>query len=195
MAVVNLESFLVRLAAPFLVLPLVLSLAFPLTVSATIYKWIDEGGTTVYSNRPPAAGARVSNLQVAMRDEEQAAAAKPANPDDLQARLRSLEQQIQSLQSPPPQSPPPNYAPPPPIYYAPPDYYPQQSDPSYSADSMYGYPYYPYYPSYIVVTGKRFLRPAPHPIRPGFVGRPGARPEPVSQAMSGSGATAGARRR
>ena len=161
----------------------VLLLGFPLASAATIYKWTDEHGTTVYSNRAPAAEAKVSNVQVALEDERPAAAApQPANPNELQQRIRSLEQQVQSLQSPPPAYAPPQQ-PPPVSYYPPADYYPQQ--PYYPTDNSsmygygdpyaYGYPYYPYYPSYIVVTGRRFVRPV-HPIHPGFVGRPGVQP-------------------
>jgi len=190
MAVVNLASFLVRPAA----LSLVLSLGLlPLAASATIYKWTDEHGTTVYSNRAPAAEAKVSNVQVALQDEAPASAPAPANPDELQARVRALEQQIQALQGQPTAQ-----VPPPVSYYPPPDYYPTQpyqSSPSYPADyysSMYGYgyPYYPYYPSYIVVTGRRFVRPV-HPVHCGFVG---ARPVPVSHAM-GASVMGGSRRR
>jgi len=184
MAVVNLASFLVRLAAIFLGLPLVL----PLAASATIYKWTDEHGTTVYSNRAPAAEAKVSNVQVALQDDAPAAAPRAANPDELQARVRALEQQVQALQGQPPAQ-----VPPPVSYYPPPDYYPPQSYPSYPADyysSMYGYgyPYYPYYP-YIVVTGRRFVRPV-HPVHHGFV----QRPAPVSHAM-GAAVMGGSRRR
>jgi hypothetical protein len=165
----------------------------PLAASATVYKWTDEHGTTVYSNRAPAAETRVSNVQVVMQDDEPAAAAKPGNGTDLQARVRALEQQVQSLQGQPS-----GYgAPPPPTsYYPPPDYYPPQSYPSYPADyysSMYGYgyPYYPYYPSSIVVTGRRFFRPV-HPVHHGFVGQ---RPMPVSHAVGVSRVMGGSRRR
>ena len=184
--------------ATFLLLTVFLQ-AVPLAASATIYKWTDENGTTVYSNRAPAAEAKVSNVQVALQDDAPAAP-RPASPDELQARVRALEQQVQSLQNQP-QVPNyvPNYAAPPPVsYYPPPDYYPpQQSYPSYPADyysSMYGYgyPYYPYYPSYIVVTGRRFVRPVPHH---GFVGRPVARPVPVNHAMGSGTAMGGLRRR
>jgi hypothetical protein len=176
----------------------VLLLGFPLIASATIYKWTDEHGTTVYSNRPPAAEAKVSNVQVALEDERPAAAAP--QPDLLQQRIRALEQQVQSLQGPS-GAPYPAQVPPPVSYYPPPDYYPQQSN--YPADysSMYGYgdqygygyPYYPYY-STVIVTGRRFFRPVPvHPVH-GFVGqRPvaaprgtaGARSMPVSGVMGG----------
>ena len=177
-AVMKLSSCLLRLPA--------LLLALPLAASATVYKWTDEHGTTVYSNRAPAAETKVSNVQVVMQDDEPAAATKPTNADDLQARVRALEQQVQALQTPPP-----NYAAPPPTsYYPPPDYYPPQSFPSYPADyysSMYGYgyPYYPYYPSYVVVTGRRFVRPVHHGFVAHRVGGRGfvARPMPVSHAM------------
>jgi len=183
----------------------VLLLGFPLASAATIYKWTDEHGTTVYSNRAPAAEAKVSNVQVALEDERPAAAApSQANPNELQQRLRALEQQVQSLQNQPPAGAPyPAQVPPPVSYYPPPDYYPQQSDYS-PADysSMYGYPYgygYPYYPYYstIVVTGRRPFRPVhAHPVH-GFVGqRPvvaprgttaGVRSMPVSSVMGSSG--------
>lgn len=191
-----------RIAAELLRTAAVL-LAFPLAASATIYKWTDEHGTTVYSNRAPAAEAKVSNVQVALEDERpDAAAPSQANPNELQQRVRALEQQVQSLQNQPPTYAPAPQQPPPVSYYPPPDYYPQQS--GYPADyaSMYGYGYpygysYPYYPYYstIVVTGRRFARPV-HPIHHGFVGRPvavprgttaGVRSMPVSGFMGGSG--------
>src|SRR3954451_3663161 len=90
---------------------LALLLGFPLAGWATVYKWTDEHGTTVYSNRAPAAETKVSNVQVVMQDEEPAAAPKPTNANDLQARVRALEQQVQSLQGQAPG------------YPAPPDYY------------------------------------------------------------------------
>jgi hypothetical protein len=206
MAFVNLASILVRLAALFLVLSLGL---LPLAASATIYKWTDENGVTVYSNRAPAAEAKVSNVQVALEDERPAAAPRPANASDLQERVRALEQQVQSLQGQPAAAPVPPQVPgypapypaqPPPVsYYPPPDYYPPQSYPAdyYSSMYGYGYPYYPYaYPT-IIVTGRRFARPVHpvHPVHPGFVGRPVARPVPVSHAMGAAGVTGGSRRR
>ncbi len=163
---------------------LVLSLVLPLAASATIYKWTDEHGTTVYSNRAPAAEAKVSNVQVALEDREPATAPKPDNANDLQGRVRALEQQVQSLQGQASGYPAPYPAqlPPPSNYYPPPDYYPPPSYPSDYASMYggYGYPYYPYaYPT-IVVTGRRLVRPVHH----GFVGqRFGVRPMPVSHAM------------
>ena len=188
----RLASCLLRL--PALVLPLVL----PFAASATIYKWTDENGTTVYSNRAPAAEAKVSNVQVALQEDKPAAAPGADNGNALQQRIRALEQQVQALQSQPPAQVPsypapyPAQLPPPTSYYPPADYYPPQYQPSDYWSSMYGYgyPYYPYaYPT-IVVTGRRFVRPVHH----GFVGRPvGARPAPVSHAMGGARAIGGAR--
>ena len=180
-------------------LSLVLFLALPPAASATVYKWTDERGTTVYSNRAPAAEMKVVNVQVVMQDEEPAAAAKPGNGNDLQARVRALERQVQALQGPPPAQAPtypvphPAQLPPPTSYYPPPDYYPPPSyPPDYAPMYGYGYPYYPYaYPA-IVVTGRRFVRPVHH----GFVGhRVGVRPVPVPHAMGVAHATGGSRRR
>jgi len=164
----------------------VLLVGFPLAASATVYKWTDELGTTVYSNRAPAAETKVSNVQVVMQDDEPAAAPKPGNGNDLQARVRALEQQVQSLQGQAPGYPAayPAQLPPATNYYPPPDYYPPPSYPSdYASMYGYGYPYYPYAYPYVVVTGRRFVRPVQH----GFVGhRPGVRPMPVSHAMGGA---------
>jgi hypothetical protein len=182
----NLASLLVRLAP--------LLLAFPLAASATIYKWTDEHGTTVYSNRAPAAEAKVANVQVALEDDRPAAAPRADSGNALQDRVRALEQQVQALQGQgsgypapyPPQLPPAT------SYYPPPDYYPPPSYPSDYA-SMYGYgsPYYPYaYPA-VIVTSRRFVRPV-H----GFVGqRFGPRPMPVTRAVGGVRAMGVAHRR
>jgi hypothetical protein len=183
---VNLASWWLRIPA--------LLLGFPLAASATIYKWTDEHGTTVYSNRAPAAEAQVSNVQVALEDDKPAAAPRPDNANDLQGRVRALEQQVQALQGPSGYPAPyPAQLPPPSNYYPPPDYYPPPSYPSdYASMYGYGYPYYPYaYPT-IVVTGRRFVRPVHH----GFVGRPvGVRPMPVARTMGVTRARGVAHRR
>jgi Domain of unknown function (DUF4124) len=176
-----------KLASSLLRLPALL-LALPLAASATVYKWTDERGTTVYSNRPPAAETKVSNVLVILEDDKPAAAPKPDNANDLQGRVRALEQQVQSLQTQasaqvPDYAPPyPAQLPPPTSYYAPPDYYPPPSYPSDYAPPMYGYgyPYYPYAASYVVVAPRRFA----HPVHHGFVGhRFGVHPMPVTRAM------------
>jgi hypothetical protein len=174
-------------------------LAVPLAATATIYKWTDEKGTTVFSNRRPAADATVSNMQVVVEDEEPAAAPKPApapKPDNgnaLQERVRALEQQVQALQSPAasyaapypgPYAAPAQLPPPPASYYPPPDYYPPQYYPSYYPPPPaygYAYPYYPFaYPSFAVIAPGRFARPVHH----GFGGfRFGVHPVPVTRAM------------
>jgi len=169
---------------------------------ATVYKWTDERGATVFSNRPPPADAKVSNVQVVVEDEAPAAAPKPAaapRPDNgnaLQERIRALEQQVQALQTPasthfpnyaapyPAQLPPPtNYYPrpdyyPPPDYYPSPDYYPPPSYPSAYPPPMSGYGY-PYVATYVVFEPRSFVPPV-H----GFGGfRFGVHPVPVTHAM------------
>ena len=139
--------------ASCLLLPAIL-MVFPLAASATIYKWTDEHGTTVLSNRRPAAEAKASNVQVVVEDEEPAAAPKatpapkPDNGNGLKERVRALEQQVQALQTqasssaprPSAQLPPADYYAPPAGYYAPPPgYYPAaQYYPSAYPPPMYG---------------------------------------------------------
>ena len=191
-----------KLASCLLRLPALL-VALPLAASATVYKWTDERGTTVFSNRPPAAETKVANVQVVMQDDEaaavpkRAAAPRPDNGNDLQERVRALEQQVQTLQTqasahvpgnaaPYPAQLPAAQLPPPTSYYPPPDYYPPPSYPppmyGYGYPPMYGYgyPYFPYAYSTIVVAPTRFFRPVHH----GFHGhRFGARPMPVTGVM------------
>lgn len=168
--------FLVRLAA--------LSLVCPFAASATVYQWTDAHGVTVYSNRPPAAEAKVSNVQVAMQDDEPPAAPKPVSLDELAARVLALEQQVQALQNQPS-----GYAAPPPSYYPPPDYYPQQSYPAdyYPWMSGWGSPFVTYPSSFIVVNGRRFFRPV-FPVHHRFVvvRHGGVRTMPMSHGMVAS---------
>jgi hypothetical protein len=170
-----------KLASCLLWLPAVL-LALPLAASATIYKWTDERGTTVFSSRPPAAATKVSNVQVVVEDDKPEAAPKPDNGNELQERVRALEHQVQALQTPgsgyaasyPPQLPPPT------DYYPPPDYSPQYYPSAYPPPMYgYGYPYYPYASPFVVVAPRRFVRPV-H----GFRGhRFGVRSMPVTHVM------------
>jgi hypothetical protein len=169
-----------KLACCLLRLPALL-LAFPLVASATIYKWTDERGTTVFSDRLPKAGIKMSNVQVVVEDDEPAAAPKPDNGNALQERVRALEQQVQALQTQA-SAHLSNYAAPysaqlPPTDYYPPPYYPSAYPPPMYG---YGYPYYPYaYPSFVVVAPRRFFRPV-H----GFgVHRFSVRPFPVTHVM------------
>jgi hypothetical protein len=132
--------------------------------SATVYEWTDERGTTVFSNLPPPADAKVSNVQVVAEDDAPAAAPKPAaapEPDNgsaLQERIRALEQQTPAATY---AAPYPAQLPPPTNYYPRPDYYPPPSYPSaYPPPNYgYGYPYYPYAASYVVVEPASFVRP------------------------------------
>lgn len=147
------------------------ALALPASASATIYKWIDENGRTVYSNRLPASGKLAKQAKAVVEDDspapdvaEQAALARQRA---LEQRVAELERQLAAQQQ---YTPPAQYyapAPPPPTYYG---------------DSYY--PYYPgYYPYYTIVTARRF-------VRPGFVSRPVGFPRP----HMGARAFAGSRR-
>jgi uncharacterized protein DUF4124 len=164
-----------KLASCLLRLPAVL-LALPLAASATIYKWTDERGTTVLSSRPPAAATKVSNVQVVVEDDEPAAAPKPEKGNELQERVRALEQQVQALQTPGSGYAAPYSAQLPPTDYYPPQYYPSAYPPPMYG---YGYPYYPYASPFVVVAPRRFVRPV-H----GFRGhRFGVRTMPVTHVM------------
>jgi uncharacterized protein DUF4124 len=145
------------LPAVLFALPLAASAA--VGASASVYKWTDERGTMVFSNRPPPADAKVSNVQVVVEDDAPAVAPKPDNGNALQERIRALEQQVEALQTPASSyaAPYPAQLPPPTSYYARPDYYPP---PAYPPMYAYGYPYYPYSAaSYVVVDSASFVAP------------------------------------
>jgi hypothetical protein len=132
------------------------ALLVPVPASAHIYKWLDEKGTTVFSNTLPTEKAKATQVEVVIEEDD---AAKQATPQQLyQAevlrreqqmaeRITYLESQLQAQQ---------RYQTPPPL----PPYY---SDSAYS-DSAPFYPgYYPYaYPSVLFPT--RVLRPL-HTLR------------------------------
>src|SRR5919108_2914297 len=94
----------------------VLLALLPGAASARIYKWVDENGTTVYSNVPPANGDGMKTVKVVIEDEErfrptaeQAAQAEVLRrQDEILQRLYALERQVSARQyaSPPP---PPDY--------------------------------------------------------------------------------------
>jgi hypothetical protein len=148
-------------------LPLILALLLalpPAAASARIYKWVDENGTTVYSNVPPTDGDALKTAKVVIEDEDrfkptadQAAQAEVLRrQQEILERLYALERQVSARR----------YASPPP---PPPDYYAGYYQPSYYPPSYYAAPYYPFVPSYIVsrpffVPAHRFIAP-----RPGFV--------------------------
>ena len=185
------------LSAVLFALPLAASAAAG--ASASVYKWTDERGTMVFSNQPPPADDKVSNVQVVVEDDEPAAARKPTaapkpeNGNALQERVSALEQQVQALQIPasphfpnyaalyPAQLPPPSYYPrldyyPRPDYYPTPDYYPAPFYPSAYPPPMYGYPYAA---SYVVVEPGSFVGPV-HEFG-GF--RFGVHPMPLTHVM------------
>jgi Domain of unknown function (DUF4124) len=143
-------------------LPLIFALLLalvPAAASARIYKWVDENGTTVYSNVPPADGDALKKAKVVIEDEESfrptaAQAQVLSRQQEILERLYALERQVSARQygSPPPPPPPP-------------DYYEGYYPPSY-----YAAPYYPLVPSY-VISRPFFVAPAHRFIahRPGFV--------------------------
>lgn len=150
---------------PFaLVFAVVLALV-PAAASARIYKWVDENGTTVYSNIAPENGDALKTAKVVIEDEErfkptaeQAAQAEVLRrQQEILERLYALERQVSARQ----------YASPPP---PPPDYYAGYYQPTYYPPSYYAAPHYPFVASYIVsrpffaVPAHRFIAP-----RPGFV--------------------------
>jgi hypothetical protein len=144
--------------------------ALPVAAHAAIYKWVDENGRTVYSNRPPANVKVIKNARVVVEDDapkspEEAQAEAAQHERDLERRIASLEQQLAERQYTPPPPPAQYYAPPPapaPAYYGSPYY-----DPYYSG---YGYPYY-YGVPVGFVTVRRFAAPRFFVSRPiGFRG-------------------------
>jgi hypothetical protein len=88
---------------------LVLLLAAPALAFAAIYKWVDENGTTVYSNVPPDDRALAKQAKVVVRDDT----AAPAAPRDenarrerefreVLARIDRIEQELAAQRSAPP---------------------------------------------------------------------------------------------
>ena len=108
-------------------------LAFCAPASAAIYKWVDENGTTVYSNTPPDNARLARQAKVVVKDERPTpaseAAAREANERrerELLERIARLERELAAQRYAPPVQyvqPPVQYAQPPMGYY-PPYYYP-----------------------------------------------------------------------
>lgn len=63
------------------------SLALPISEAASIYKWIDENGQTVYSETPPPPGVERMRLRGA-----------PPPADDPDEVMRKLREQVQSIE-------------------------------------------------------------------------------------------------
>ena len=132
----------------------------PVAASANIYKWLDEKGTTVFSNNLPTQKAKATNVQVVIEEDD--APQQTARPQAAQQldqsevlrrqqqmadRIAYLESQLQAQQQyaqyPAPVPPPP---------------------PAYYSDSMPYYPgYYPYAYPYVVFP-TRVVRPL-HTVR------------------------------
>jgi hypothetical protein len=140
----------------WLVLAAPLGLSAP--ASAAIYKWIDESGRTVYSNRAPASARLAKEARIVVEDEAPPSPADAGRADadrrerELRERIGNLERQLQARQ----------YAPPPAQYYPAPS-------PAPPSDHYAGYYPGPFYPG--LVYGTALIRPFPR-----FVNRFPARP-------------------
>lgn len=142
------HAYMVRSAA------LLFALALSAPAPAAIYKWVDENGTTVYSNTPPENPRLAKQAKVVVKDEAPTpaseAAAREANArreQELLERIARLERELADQRY----TPPMQYAPPPVQYVQPPaDYYPP-----------YYYPGAVYPGAVIVRPASRFVRSLP----------------------------------
>jgi hypothetical protein len=144
--------------------------------SADVYKWADERGMTVISNIPPADPAKVTQLEVVLKE----AKAPQMRPTEqmLLDRIERLERQVVAQESPREQvvyrtpypgghygsyyaAPPP---PPPPAYT--PDYYPPYNP--YNYYYPYGLPYFPAFSTVVVGSRTGFRHHYHHHRHGGF---------------------------
>jgi hypothetical protein len=126
-------------------------LVAPAYAGAAIYKWVDENGTTVYSNTRPADARLAKQSKVVVPDEAPKAASEAAAREaaarrerELLERIARLERELAAQRAAPP---PVQYVAPTMPYVAPtPEYYPPV--------------YYPgvAYPAAVVVRTPRFFR-------------------------------------
>jgi hypothetical protein len=140
----------VRLSTPAAALALAVGLLASASALADIYTWVDERGTTVIADTPPANPKRVTDLQVVVRDNNARSGrrigSREATPTEqkLLDRIDALERQ--QARGPTYSAPPiaaPQPAPAVSYYTSPPP------APSYSSYDPYYYDNYPgYYPSY-----------------------------------------------
>jgi hypothetical protein len=141
-------------------LALLAALALSAPASATIYKWVDANGTTVYSNSPPADAKVVRHVTIVIKDDGpqpgEAARAEAARQRELEERVARLERELAAAQQ---YTPPPVQYAPPPVAAAPADYY------GYGYPGMYGYPGPYYYPGVVVVRPVRHFAVRPFPVR------------------------------
>jgi hypothetical protein len=71
----------------FLIVALTVILALPAHAAATIYKWIDENGQTVYSETPPPPGVERMRIKGASPPAE--------DPDEVMKKLRGQVQTVE----------------------------------------------------------------------------------------------------
>jgi len=129
------------------------ALLVPVPASAHIYKWLDEKGTTVFSNTLPTEKAKATQVEVVIEEDDAARQLTPQQlyqtevlrrEQQMAERITYLESQLQAqqrYQTPVPPPPSPYYSDSVPFY---PSYYP------------YAYPY--------VLFPTRVLRPL-HTLR------------------------------
>jgi hypothetical protein len=141
--------------------------------SAAIFKWVDEAGTTVYSNVPPDDAQLAKQAKVVVPDEKPSpareAAAREARERDLAERVARLERELAAQQQLAAQAPAA-----PPVQFVPvPVAAPMQDYSGWTPG--FGTPFFP---------GAVFIRPAPvffhkAPVffrpAPLFFARPGSR--------------------
>jgi hypothetical protein len=154
----------------------------PASAQGDIYKWVDEQGITVISDRAPADPAKVSGMRLLSKAPQSAARVPVSAPDpapsakeqELEARIEDLERQLQEQQSTPPPAPQVSddggYYPAPPAPE--PDSYGGYAS-GYSA-VYYPVPYYAAPPVYSVIVVP--ARPAVHRRTPAR--RPAFAPQP-----------------
>src|SRR5689334_14679817 len=86
-------------------LALLAAAALSAPASAAIYKWVDENGTTVYSNKPPEDVKLIKNAKIVVKDDEpqpgDAERAEAARQRQLEERVASLERQLAAAQQAP----------------------------------------------------------------------------------------------
>jgi len=155
-----------------------ISLAASQSALGDIYKWTDAQGNTNFSNLPPSKSERAANVAVVAKESGPVRIGeRTANPteQELLARIRNLEGQLQSRQTPAPTPQTAPQAAPPPVPYA--GNYPVTPAPAPQNyyDNGYDSGYYPaYYPTYYYPVLPLYAYAA-FPRR-GFVARPGFNP-------------------
>jgi hypothetical protein len=172
------------------VLPVLVASTLGLQVAhADIYTWADASGSVNVSNLAPPQGARVisvthTSAAVAARENAARDAARRAETQALEERVRQLEEEVSARRQAPPQvvyrdipAPPPQYridsAPPPAQYtvYSSPPAYTMGCDPGWMGCGFGWFPNF-YSTGAVFVRAPSFRRFSSIPVGRHFVGRP-----------------------